>query len=270
MSDLKARTQALMKRVRQSGGLPSSQEIVGAAFGRLGLAQDTIAPGEVLARFNALLHSVWAETLLVLEAHETRSYAEGIPRELMAEYPDDLCDAEVVAQMHGFSAGVLRLFGAWYPPLRECFLSVSQSRKSRGGKDFELQIERLLDLAQVPYEPQEAENRTDLVLPDVATCQRNRRVSMVVSIKRTLRERWQEVAEELFNLQSPNVFLFTADESVTATHAQRICGDYNIHLVVWDHVKQTKFPDSAGVLSYTEWATDELPALRDRWERSGH
>jgi hypothetical protein len=267
MSDLKARTQALMRRVRQSGGLPTSHEIVSAAFTRLGCDEGSIAPAEVLTRFNELLHRVWLETLLVLEAHETRSYAEGIPRELMENYPDDLRAAEAVASTSGFRAGALRLFEAWYPSLRECFLSVSQSRKSRGGRDFELQIERLLDLAAVPYEPQETENRTDLVLPDMATHQSNRRISMVVSVKRTLRERWQEVAEELFNLRSPNVFLFTADEGVTSKHAERICGDYNIHLVVWDHVKASRFAADAGVLSYTEWATDELPALRVRWER---
>ena len=138
-------------------------------------------------------------------------------------------------------------------------------KETRGGKDFELQIEGLLDLAGLPYHRQETENRTDLILPDLQTHRANRNISAVVSIKRTLRERWAEVAEELFNLRSPNVFLFTADDSVSQNHVNRICDQYNIHLVVWDHVKRSKHPERPLVLGYSDWATDRLPVIMQYW-----
>ena len=138
---------------------------------------------------------------------------------------------------------------------------------ARGGRDFELQIERLLDLAGIPFHKQEGEYHTDLILPNLETHRRNRTVSAVVSVKRTLRERWAEVAEELFNLRSPNVFLFTADEAVTANHVNRICGQYNIHLVVWD-AQALRFPKEPLVLGYTRWATERLDVLRQRWSPS--
>jgi len=59
--------------------------------------------------------------------------------------------------------------------------------------------------------------------------------------------------------------LFTADENVTGNHVNRICGQYNIHLVVWDSVKEEKFQDRALVLGYTEWATERLPILMANW-----
>lgn len=229
MADIRDQISALMSRVRERGGLPSSSEIVDEAFTELGYTPADIQPDEVLARFDEHLRRVWEHTLTVLERHEDRSYAEGILRELASEYPQDLQAAERVAEENSFEAGVMSLFASWYPLLRRCFLSVSQSRKARGGKDFELQIERLLDLAGVPYVRQVTQYRTDLILPDPDTYQENRNIAAVVSVKRTLRERWAEVAEELFSLRSPNVYLFTADENVTERHVAEICERYNIY-----------------------------------------
>lgn len=265
MADLRGQIIDLMRRVRQQGRLPPSAGIVDETFVELGYAPGSIDPNEVMLNFNSILREVWEHTLVVLERHEERTYAEGIPRELADTYPDDLEEARRVAEEKGFAAGAMSLFASWYPKLRRAFLSVSQSRMQRGGKDFELQIERLLDLAEVPYFKQEPQYRTDLILPSVETFQSNRNIAAIVSVKRTLRERWAEVAEELFNLRSPNVFLFTADERVTSTHVERICGQYNIHLVVWDHVKDDSYPDEPLVMGYTEWANERLAVLRQYW-----
>ena len=262
MSDLGKQISALMRRVRDHGQLPGSEQIVAETFELLGYVPGTLAPDEVLSGFDELLRHVWRETLHVLERHEERSYAEGIPRELIRAYPDSVAEAREISEAEGFAAGVQRLLSLWYPQLRRCFLSVSQSRKTRGGKDFELQLERLLTLAEVPHESQERQNRTDLVLPGVAAFERNRNEAMVVSVKRTLRERWREVAEELFNLRAPNVYLLTADESATTGHVEGICGRYNIYLVVWDHVKRDRFASEPLVLGYTEWATDRVAQMR--------
>ncbi len=73
------------------------------------------------------------------------------------------------------------------------------------------------------------------------------------------------MAEELFNLRSPNVFLFTADERVTNTHAERICGQYNTYLIVRDQVKDDDYPDEPLVMGYAEWANKRLAVLRQYW-----
>jgi len=262
---MKERLRKLMKRVREKSGLPSSSKIVDETFERLGYTPGKIKQNYVLENFNDILRKVWEESLVTLEKYEKRSYSTGIIEQLIEEFPEDYREAEKVSQEQGFRKGVLTIFSKWYLHLRIAFLSVSQSRKQRGGKDFELQVEKLLDLGVIPYIKQEKQNRTDLVLPDVETFNRNRNVAVVVSLKRTLRERWAEVAEELFNLRSPNVYLFTADENVTNTHVDRICGHYNIHLVVWDFIKEEKFSDRDLVLGYTEWAAKRLPILMSHW-----
>lgn len=254
-----------MHRVRHEGKLPSCADIVAEAFKELGYSPRTIGAEEVSRNFNGILRKVWEHALAVLERHEDRSYAPGIARELIHEFPYAFEDAENVARSQGFKAGVLRLFASWYPLLRRCFQSVSQSRMQRGGGDFELEIEFMLQLADVPYERQVAARRTDFVLPNRETHEKNRNISAVVSSKRTLRERWAEVAEELFNLRSPNVFLFTADEDVSKSHVERICKGYNIHLVVWDEIKAARFAAEPLVLGYTQWATERLPVLRQYW-----
>ena len=262
---MKERMKRLMRRVRQEGELPSSSVIVNETFQRTGYTKENVEPSYILNNFNDILREIWEETLVTLENYEEQSYSLGIADNLMREFPDEFGEAERVANQRGFREGVLTLFGSWYLQLRMAFLSVSQSRKQRGGTDFELQTERLFDLAGITYTRQERHNRTDLMLPDVETFTRNRNIAVIVSLKRTLRERWAEVAEELFNLRSPNVYLFTADEGITDNHVNRICDDYNIHLVVWDSVKEEKFQDRELVLGYTEWASDRLPILMERW-----
>lgn len=86
-----------------------------------------------------------------------------------------------------------------------------------------------------------------------------------MSAKRTLRERWREVVEELYNTRAPNVFIITADLDVTPGHVDFICDKYNIHLVVWDEVKHKKFADRDLVLGYTAWANERIPVLQQFW-----
>lgn len=254
----------LMQRIRRTRSLPPSTSIVQETFSRLGYFDGRPAD-EILNNFNDLLRQVWEETLHTLERYEEQSYARGIPEEFIRSYPEEVASAEQEASENSFSTGVAFLFNAWYTRFRRAFLSVSQGRMARGGKDFELQIKGLLDLAAIPSEEQSGQEHTDLILPNRAMHEQNRTVSIIISVKRTLRERWAEVAEELFNLRSPNVFLFTANESISAEKIDSICRQYNIHLVVWDHVKQEHFLEEPLVLGYTQWATERLNTLRQNW-----
>ena len=210
---------------------------------------------------------MFIETLPTLEGYEERTYAEGIPRALMWEYPEITSEAEDMAARQGFREGVAYMFQHMYPMLRRAFQSVDQSRKARGGKDFELQIEGLLSLAHIPFTRQDIRSRTDLILPSRKVFDMDRSVSMVVSVKRTFRERWREVVEELNNLQAPNVFLFTAEEKVSPSVVRRACGDLGIHIVVWDEVKENQFPNEPLVLGYTQWADERLRFLMREWGR---
>ncbi len=254
-----------MATVRK-GCLPGSEAIVTEAFEELGYVGGKVSPEDVKNRFDQMLHDVWIRTLEVLERYERKTYEENIADELMKVRSADFQKAEAESRKSGFAAGIRVLFARWYPYLVEAFLSISQSRKQRGGKDFELQFATMLTLMQLPYERIDRKYRVDFILPNSAFLAKNRTRAMIASAKRTLRERWREVVEELHNTRAPNIYLITADSDVTQNHVKAICHHYNIFLVVWDEVKEQRFPDEALVLGYTTWAKETVPEFRRFWK----
>lgn len=267
MSQLKEEVSRMMRRLRK-GRVPPSSTVVDEAFRELGYLEGKVSADHVRDNFNQMLYSAWEKTLEVLERYEARAYSTGIVENLIRLRPNDARAAKKLSGSEGFLPAVTLLFERWYPYLRESFLSVSQSRKTRGGRDFELQFGGLLDLLGVPYEKKKRAHRVDFMMPSNAAFLRNPTSASVVSAKRTLRERWREVVEELQALRSPNIFLITADFGVSEGHVREICGRYRIQLVVWDYLKSSKFPREPLVMGYTKWATKRLPVLERFWENN--
>ncbi len=267
MPNLKQEVSLMMRRLRE-GRVPSSSVMVEEAFHELGYLKGKVSPDYVRDNFNQMLHSVWQKTLEVLERYEARTYSAGIVESLIRLRPNDVRVAKKLLGSEGFLPAVRVLFERWYPYLRESFLSVSQSRKTRGGRDFELQFGGLLDLLGVPYEKKKRAHRVDFMMPSNAAFLRNPTSASVLSAKRTLRERWREVVEELQALRSPNIFLITADSDVSEGHVGEICDRYRIQLVVWDDLARRRFPRQPLVMGYTKWATKRLPVLERFWENN--
>lgn len=264
MPDIKKEISRLMASVREKG-LPSSEVIVSETFQKLGFSPDSITTEYVQKNFNQILNKVWVETLQVLENYEERIYPLNVIDGLMALKTDVIKESEKIVQKKGFKPSIRFLFANLYPYLREIFLSISQSRKTRGGRDFELQFGKLLDLMNVPYQKIRRTYRVDFMIPSDTAFKENPTSAVIVSAKRTLRERWREVVEELHSMRSPNIFLVTADYDVGQGHVNAICGSYRIHLVVWDEVKK-RYSGEPLVLGYTEWANDRIPILRQFWQ----
>lgn len=259
--------QAIRNARRQA--MPSSESIVKQTFQELGYTGENLTSDQVRRDFNRLLREVFEKTLVVLERYEEPVYAESAIAALIGLRNDDVRYARQMMRESGnteaaFQASVLWLLKNWYPLLRDLFLSVSQSRKTRGGKDFELQLEMLFRLMGIPFERHHERYRADFMMPSYRTYERDRAKALIVSVKRTLRERWQEVADELYNLRSPNVYLLTADESISPEKQQALARR-NIYLVVWDEVKERSFPDEPNVISFTSFANEVLPRFLLFW-----
>lgn len=260
-----------MTRIRE-GKLPGSEMIVNTAFNELGYIANFPDQLKIRHEFNSRLKEVFEYTLVVLERYEEQAYLSGIPEEIIKNRKDAFERAEkVLLETEDTSAGLRdafrSLFADLYLTLRHVFLSISQSRKTRGGKDFELQFGRLLEYAGVPYQKIQKQTRTDFMVPSDEVFNTNPNIALVLSAKRTLRERWGEVAEELFNLRSPNVYLITADEKVTRGHVDQICGQYRIHLVIWDGLKNQKFQNDPLVIGFTKLATEVFSSFEERWKK---
>lgn len=264
MSGVKKEISKLMAGVRKKG-LPSSEVIVDETFKKLCFLPENLSPELVQENFNQMLKDVWIETLHVLEDYEEQIYPLNVIDALMELKTDVVEESIKIAQTKGYKPAIRFLFSSLYPYLREIFLSISQSRKTRGGRDFELQFGKLLELMNVPYQKIKRAYRVDFMIPSDELFEKNPTAAAIVSAKRTLRERWREVVEELQSMRSPNIFLVTADPDVGKGHVKAICGDYRIHLVVWDDVKEKYYEESL-VLGYTEWANSRIPILRKFWE----
>jgi hypothetical protein len=269
------KVQQRIKEIR-SKIMPSSAEVVREAFERLKLTKWSPLnpkgkkPEEIVNRFNDYLRAVFEKTLEVLEEYEERIYSESAFKEICIFYSKEL---EQIAQSMGskFTPAdfTYKALQRLYPDLWRIFLSRSQSRKTRGGMDFEYQIRYLLELADIPFEPQPRKYRVDLLIPNSQAFKRDKTRTLIFSIKRTLRERWREVVEELYNTRCPNVFLLTTDpvEKISKEKVKDLTR-YNIHLVVWDEIKANeKFLNEPMVLGYTDLMNREIPTFKTFWKK---
>jgi hypothetical protein len=252
----------LVRRARDER-MPPSEKIVAEAAKALGLAPGTVNPQSVLNSFNDTLYRLFVKTLEVLERYEEIVYSQAVMPELVTMRSGLLKDVAGTNNTELVSKALQLL----YPDLWKVFLSRSQSRKQRGGQDFQDQIKTMFQLTGIPFVEQTREYHTDFVIPSQTFYDQDRTRAIIFSVKRTLRERWQEVVEELYHTRCPNVYLATADDTNKISQQTHIAGlrRYNMHLVVWDQVKQTKFLNEPAVKSYTDFATHEIPTLRSFW-----
>lgn len=256
-------------RKRRAELMPSSQDVVNETCRRLGYFAGSVKPDDVRHNFNNMLRQLFEHTLVVLEEHERDVDADQILPQFVEMRKDDIERERAAMRREGDDAGALqrtvgRLLKNWHEPLRGIFLSVSQSRKQRGGKDFEYQIQRLLQLAEIPHEVQTRRERADFILPSAEVLAENRPRAVLISAKRTLRERWQEVVDELQKISCPNTYLATADEGFSHGVVVEI-KKRNIYLVTWDHIKNDKFPSEPTVVSYSQLINDLVTHFMPRW-----
>lgn len=165
--------------------------------------------------------------------------------------------------------------GRIMPYLYALSLSTTNSRRSRAGKTFERVIEKILITLDYPFANQALLGNkfykkygigkmVDTIIPSAEGYSSNRAKCALLTMKTTLRERWQEVVEELNRTNIPNIFLLTVDESITLSVASNL-KPYNITIVVYDEVKKNKFAGIDNVKGYQEFFMKELPHYISYW-----
>lgn len=249
--------------------MPTSEVIVQQALNELGLTKASSinpsgkTPDDILKNFNPYLRSAFEKSLDVLEKYESQVYPKAL-HQLSALRSNNLNMIEAANPKMPFAEKVGESLEMLYPDLWHVFLSRSNSRKQRGGKDFEEQLGQLLRLADIPFDKQIRKYHSDFMLPSVTAFNKDRTRSILISAKRTLRERWQTVVNEIYETRCPNAFLCTADEAINQSVINRL-REYNIHLVIWDQPKQEKFNDEPVVVGYSQLANLEIMTFRKYW-----
>lgn len=153
-----------------------------------------------------------------------------------------------------------------YKQISEFYLSISQSRKSRAGVSFENQIKYLFNLLDYPFETQTHLNGiVDYLIPGKEAFFKNRTACVVISIKRTLRERWREVIGELASTNAGSIYILTADSDISSNKVDEMA-NHNVNLVIWDELKESKFNSNYNVFGYTTFIRVDLPSSRKKWE----
>lgn len=171
------------------------------------------------------------------------------------------------------------LFGEYageiFPYLYALSLSSTNSRRARAGGTFEMLIEKCLDIYKYPYANQSSlgtefyktnriGKKVDLIIPGKKAYEQKRTACAIVSAKTSLRERWQEVVEELNRSNVVHIFLATLDESITSNQIE-IMKEYNITLIVRKSEKENKFKDAGNVESFEAFFGTTIPHLLDVW-----
>jgi hypothetical protein len=166
--------------------------------------------------------------------------------------------------------------GRIMPYFYELSLSTTNSRRSRAGKTFEAIIEYTLGLYGYPYNNQSSLGTSfysdngigkmvDVVIPDKESYNSNRGKCIIITMKTTLRELWQEVVEELNRTKIPNIYLLTLDHGFSETLLLNMKRE-NIIVVVYDKVK-AKLANHDNVKSFKQFFNEEIPHTLDYWIR---
>lgn len=198
---------------------------------------------------------------------------------------DDLIQSELLANgLAGLDAAELReslikiigqYTGKIFPYLYALSLSSTNSRRSRAGTTFEALIEAALKIFDFPFQNQSSlgknffeinriGKKVDLIIPGSKAYETRRSNCAIVSVKTSLRERWQEVVEELVRSNVPHIFLATLDDSITKNQLE-IMKQYNITLVVRQAEKDAKFSTAGTVESFSTFYNVTVPHIVGAW-----
>lgn len=186
----------------------------------------------------------------------------------------DLSDLEALTHT------ITELFGSYSgyisPYIYQLCLSNTQSRRSRAGKTFEGIIYFLYEYYKYPFESQASIGKksfselglgkvVDSILPSINAFNQRRDKTIVGTMKTTLRERWQEVVEEVARSNLPNIHLLTVDDNIAANKAEQMAR-HNIVLVVRNDIKNADaMKEKRSIIDFETYFLDELPATLKFW-----
>lgn len=197
----------------------------------------------------------------IVEKLRKKCWDDFIPleKEFTAQMLRKLIDVEHIKQFR--PAEAITWFVEEFPEhIYALTLSNTQSRRSRAGKEFETIIELILIGAGIQLDSQgnigkqEFLNKglgkmVDIVSPSVLEFTINKRNSILISAKTTLRERWQEVPEEMGRTGAKEMFLATLDTGISSEVLETLY-EANIHIVTTEKIKNSCYGDNVRVMTF--------------------
>jgi hypothetical protein len=167
--------------------------------------------------------------------------------------------------------------GRIMPYLYALCLSNTNSRRSRAGQTFQSIIYKMYDILSYPFDSQKKVGKkafqdkglgkiVDSILPGIERFGERRDKTIIGTMKTTLRERWQEVSEEISRTNVPNIFLLTIDDEISKSKAEQM-RQHNIILVVPKAVKNNEgLNGMKNVITFEEYFFQEIPNMLSYWK----
>ncbi|MEA1880166.1 MAG: type II restriction endonuclease [Campylobacterota bacterium] len=166
--------------------------------------------------------------------------------------------------------------GRVFPYIYRLSLSNTQSRRSRAGATFEYIVYYLYDVLEYDYDSQKKVGRklfdtmglgkkVDSIMPSIEAYSQRRNKTIIGTMKTSLRERWQEVAEEIERTKIPEIHLLTVDEDISLNKAKEMA-QHNIIVVTYEWISNNeKLKGMKNITSFEEYFFEELPVIYKYW-----
>jgi hypothetical protein len=163
------------------------------------------------------------------------------------------------------------------PYIYQLSLSNTNARRARAGKTFEAVIYKLYEIFGFQFESQKKIGKehfqehglgkiVDSLLPSVDAFEKRRDKVIIGTMKTTLRERWQEVIEEISRTGLPQIYLLTMDDDISISKAEQM-GKHNIVLVTPKYVKEQEgLKSRRNIMSFEEYFLSEVPDKLSYWK----
>lgn len=260
----------------------SSNEIVEKVFLENKKFLPRVRNREVSTSISELREIVWAEYLkdevqfniyLMQDLYKLLQTPKQILDALLINNLTELKESELKTQVVNICG---EYAGRVYPYIYKIALSNTNSRRSRAGKTFESIIYKVYDCLNYPYDSQGKVGRktftelglgkkVDSILPSINAYGKRRNKTIVGTMKTSLRERWQEVAEEIERTKIPEIHLLTADENISVSKAKEM-SNHNIVIIVYDWVANSdKLKSMKNIISFEEYMFEEIPSILKFW-----
>ncbi|MBI5875701.1 MAG: hypothetical protein HZB81_07675 [Deltaproteobacteria bacterium] len=275
----------LLNKLRDSH-MPSGNIIAHEAIKKLGYTASRITKDEVRNGFNTLLFNALIEEWKVFQKYEKEFYKSKIIPSIFEliekrkkEFP--ICQSLIkniktaivkknrIKDSEWLIAFLSKSLFEYYEAL---FQSLHQSRRSRAGGSFQYQIENLFNLAGFPFAKQTRLNGpVDFLLPSENYFSQYRHDAIILSVKRTLRERWQQAIAELQAARVGRIYLATAEIDKNKIRERDLdrMDSLNVTLVVFDNIKMEKFQKRNTVIGYSEFINTNVLSAESLWIRRG-
>lgn len=166
--------------------------------------------------------------------------------------------------------------GRVYPYIYALSLSNTNSRRSRSGSTFEAIMYKIYEYLEYPFDSQKKAGRklfedqglgkkVDSILPSVEKFGHMRTKVIIGTMKTSLRERWQEVAEEIERTKVPQIHLLTVDTEISKSKAEEM-SRHNIIIVALKSVANSESLKSMrNIISFEEYLFEEIPQTLAYW-----